>query len=109
LDGEDGADGYPQYEQYLMKRERFFSHGMRLIEGDNIDAVQGYLKDAIAEHILLGWDGLTEEDEITPIPFSKKRARALLDEYPEFYRLVNEFANDLEHYRAEAREVAAGN
>lgn len=61
----------------------------------------------IAETILLGWKGLQDERG-QEIPFSRSAAAQLLTDYPDFRRLVADLADDMEAFRAELLEDAAG-
>jgi len=56
----------------------------------------------MAEHILLDWEGLAENDE--PLPYSKDAARRMLFTYPVFRSRVFEESQTTEYYRRREKE-----
>lgn len=63
---------------------------------------------AFSLHILKDWDGI-DDDEGEPIPFSSAKAEELMTDYRDFYRMVQEFANEQDLYRKAEQEDAEGN
>lgn len=62
--------------------------------------------EAIAEHLLLGWDGVKFKK--APTPYSKEAAAKLL-EIDDFRAEVLRLANEVEHYRYTEEEEAVKN
>lgn len=66
------------------------------------------LKQAIAETILLGWDGITEGDQ--PVPYSPEKALELFnDPGLDLYEFVTLVSNGNARYAAEAAAAAEKN
>lgn len=63
---------------------------------------------AFSLHILKDWHGL-DDDDGKPIPFSPEKAEELMTEHRDFYRMVQEFANEQDLYRKAETEDAEGN
>lgn len=59
-------------------------------------------REAVAETILVDWEGITREG--VPVPYSKEEALSALRQMKDFYELVVGTANSIEHFR-EARLV----
>jgi hypothetical protein len=99
----------PKYEEYLRKLGKPYGRAIRAGQIDN-EAIEEITKKALAKHILLGWEGLENEDG-TPIEYSLETAYKILTdpEYKDFYRMILDFAQDAEAFRNDAREEAAGN
>ncbi len=62
-----------------------------------------------AKHVLVDWKDLLEDDEVTLIPYSSKKAEELLSAYPAFLEEVLEYASRDDEYRAELVEAAVKN
>jgi len=73
----------------------------------NEDEATAELLRIYAETILLGWEGLEEGGET--LEYSKDTAIRLLEEYPDFFRLVRAEASKIEWFRAKQIEEDAGN
>jgi hypothetical protein len=58
--------------------------------------------------VLLGWDGVTDEDGHT-LPFSKKNAKELLEKLPYLFELLQKLASDIANYRPSTAEDDAKN
>ena len=58
------------------------------------EVVEGIVRECMARTVLLDWEGLTEDDEETVIPYSTDKAKELLDAYPEFMQIVHDTACD---------------
>jgi len=72
------------------------------------DVAEQITLEAAAKHILLGWEGLVEDDG-TEIEYSPEKALEVLTEFPEFTDLVFEAAQDLATFAERELEDAAGN
>jgi hypothetical protein len=79
-------------EQRLAKVGKAQQRALRF--GGNAELLKGTTMEAVAHCVLLNWEGLTKEDNVTPIPYSPATAVALFEEYPEFFRTVVELAQD---------------
>lgn len=71
------------------------------------DIAEKIAVEAIAESILLGWEGLTEDGK--KIPYSKEQAIRLLTTYPDFAEQVGQLANDIENFKGEQEAATAKN
>lgn len=58
------------------------------------EVVEGVVKACMARTVLLAWEGLTEDDEETEIPYSTDKALELLTDFPEFFQIVHDAASD---------------
>lgn len=65
--------------------------------------------DKCAEVLVTGWDGLTQDDDVTPIAFSIEAARQVFTEAPAFRRAVVAASVELENFRKTEAEAAAKN
>lgn len=86
---------------------KYFGRSSKIIGIDAKGAVED-MRNAVAEHVLLGWEGLVDDND-QPILYTVDKAKEVLKETPEFYRLVLEYAEDIELYRKAAKEEALGN
>lgn len=97
----------PKYREYIRQRGRALQRQIRRGLLDN-DEMEKLTKDAISLHVLLGWEGLEDEDG-KQIPYSPQKARALFDSHEELYDMVLEYANDAETFKQEDDEKLQGN
>lgn len=65
------------------------------------------VKQAVAETVVLGWEGV--EDEGTPVPFSPEAALELFKKYEKFFEEVLQQAQSFANYREEDRAADSGN
>ena len=63
--------------------------------------------DLYAKCILLGWQGLEENGQ--PVTYSQENAKRLMTKYPDFFKIVQSQARDVELFRLSRREESAGN
>lgn len=63
----------------------------------------------MAQAIIADWEGFTEDDETTLIPFSVKAAEAKLTEYREFRNLVARLVTDDDAFKAQNKAAAVKN
>jgi len=88
--------GNERYESYLRQIGKPMKHQLRRGDADPKES-KSLLIRAIARHVLVDWDGLEEPDEngkLHKIEYSEKKAIQLLEDYPEFYRLILDLGND---------------
>lgn len=64
---------------------------------------------AMSSSILVNWRNLTEDDQVTPIPYSKEKARELLSSCHELFRWVREQCTIDEIFARDQEETEAGN
>lgn len=62
--------------------------------GNNAELQKTVTMEAVAHCVLLGWEGLTEDDEKTAVPYSVERAVKFFTDVPEFFRTIVELAQD---------------
>lgn len=97
--------GNPKHEKLV--RELRKPHERRFRDGKLPDDLATKLAvEAIARTILLGWEGLEDENG-EPMPYSVEKARELLTELKDFRTEVAEIATEAEMYRKESLTEAA--
>lgn len=74
------------------------------------EEIMELIKPAVAEHILIDWKNV-QDDEENPIPCTlEEKNRVFNDpEYKDIYSFITEQSTDWEEYLAELTEDAAGN
>lgn len=95
-----------RYKKYFQKITKPYKRQIRngtLAE----ELAEKLLVDALANTILLDWQGFTRGEEA--FPYSVDNARAFLSESADFRDFVSDAANEMENYRAEELEDARGN
>ena len=78
----------------------------------DIDQIQDVYPKIASKHILLGWEGVQENDadgNPVDLPYSQANAERKLTELPEFASMVMEYAGDFDLFRAEFVEESSGN
>ena len=78
-------------------------------EGVDIHSMLGRDFEGVAHHILVGWDGIVDEDTDTPWEYSVDNAEFLLTEYPTVYDFVVEESAKHVDYRDEYLKELEGN
>lgn len=88
--------GNKGYVKYLTKEVERYK--VTLDVGDDIAAAKSeqIMTEAIAKHILLGWEGISYKGE--PLDYSYENAKTLLA-HKDFKRDVMKFAEDMEAYK----------
>jgi len=99
--------GNPAYEEEIRKLAKPFMRQMRL-GTMSIEDMENLAKKATAHNIIQGWENLEDEDG-TPIKFSKDKALELFDKYPDFYSIVKDVASEAELFRQDDMEEGAKN
>jgi hypothetical protein len=96
-----------KYEEELRKLGKPY---LRQIRMGTVDAqtLEGITIKATARAILKGWENLEGEDG-KPIKFSVEKAEEVMTKYRDFFRMVQEFAQDQEIFRQQVVEEAEGN
>lgn len=97
----------PEYQEAIQKLGRPY---MRQIRNNTIAAadLNRITVKALAKHILLDWENLLDEnDEV--VPYSVAKAEEYLRRYPEFVQMVEDYAQGLDAFQADAQEDAEGN
>jgi hypothetical protein len=73
------------------------------------DVLVDLTKQAASRFVLLDWENLTEDDEVTEIPFTPEKALELFNDCPQFWQLVHDCANDAALFAIDEEEDGAGN
>ncbi len=73
------------------------------------DLVDDLSKQVAAKHILVDWDDILEDDEVTKIPYSHEKALELFREYNEFFTEIMDYAGQDEDFRIEEVSEAVKN
>lgn len=99
--------GNPKYNQRLQELVR--PHRRKVRMGFDED-LEEFVKVAVAEHVLVDWRGLEDEDG-KAIPYSKEKSTELLTNpsYSDLFDFVMDVGGDAAVYREQAIEEAAGN
>lgn len=95
-----------RYKKYFQKITKPYKRQIRngtLAE----ELAEKLLVDALANTILLDWQGFTKEG--ADFPYSVDNARSFLQESADFRDFVSDAANEMENFRAEGLEEARGN
>jgi len=105
-----GRSGTPEYENTLRKLGKPHLRQLRsgTIDADLAKTVEEMQIKALAEHCLLGWQHL-EDDNGQPIEYSRAKAAELMLQHRDFYRQVLELAADIDNFRVETLEESRGN
>lgn len=97
--------------RYLKVLERKSKPYRRAIQQETLDpeVAQQILREAYAEGVVLGWEGITDEATGKEIPFSPAAAAKLFKELPDFFADIQEQAQKAALFRAEVREAEGKN
>lgn len=98
--------------EYLVARQtalKAFEKDYRLKTIDT-EKINNAIKECIAEHILVGWSGITDDDG-NEVVYSKEQALEFFNdpELFEFYDYVVNQASDRANFRQEMNAIAAKN
>ncbi len=96
-----------QYNKYIRKHGKVLSMQARVGTINEQDAIR-LTKKAVANTVLLGWRGITD-DAGAEIPYSVDKAIELFEAFPEFFTTVMDYAQDKALFKLEAQEEARGN
>lgn len=92
-------------ELAAVAKTRTDAFGNLEFEGDD-EANEAFIR-IVAKTVLLDWEGLEEEG--VPVQYSEDEAARIMQQYPEFMRLVTAQAKRLDLFRNKRIEDAAGN
>jgi hypothetical protein len=91
----------PAYKRAL--NDRLKPHLRTLRRGLLSDTTRDQItRDTMAEHILVGWTGLSSGAQA--IEYSVAKAKELLDKYPKLVEIIAEFASDQSLFEEQAIE-----
>ena len=97
----------PKFEEAVRKLSK--PHLRQIRRGTfSSDREKEIVQRALANHVLLGWKNLEDNDD-KPIEYSKEKAYELLGQSRDFYDMVMDYANDAELFKQEEMEEAEGN
>jgi len=101
--------GNRKFEAFLEKIMMEHRSRLRVLRGEGIDPVvrEELTNRAIAETILLGWEGLTENG--VTLEYSKAEAKRLLETYRDFKNIVVEESMRHDAFRLEEQKEAEKN
>lgn len=88
-----GCPAFQESQRQLMKDKAIGFRG----NASETDALE-ITRQAVADTILVDWEGL-QEDDGSPIPFSPAKSRELLLSVTDFYKLVFTEANNVSNFR----------
>jgi len=100
--------GNANFRQYVMKHRKVIQRQMQFggMEED-VSQLEEISLRGMASEILKDWENMVEKEK--KIKYSSDEAYRLLKEYPEFQRLVEGLAEDVELFRGEEEAKALGN
>lgn len=83
----------------------------------DMDVMDDRNKEAVARTILLGWEGLEEDGPVNAegksspikVEYSIEKAIQCFNDYPEFYDMIIEYAQDISLFKGDKEEEAAKN
>lgn len=103
------AEPYPELGQLIKKKyKRADVEDVR--DDQNNELLQRILKEAFCGTVLLGWEGMVDDDEAkTVIPYSEEKAFELFKEYDSFFQMIAQIAQDTDAFRARRIEEQEGN
>ena len=95
------------YEDEIRRLGKPHLRAIRLGTLDN-ETLEKITIKAFSLHILKDWKGI-DDDAGKPIKYSTEKAEELMTEFRDFYKMVQEFANEQELFRKAEIEDAEGN
>lgn len=93
--------GNPAYKAYLQSLLQENQQALKTESPEAEALAQELFKDAAAKHLLVGWSskGIDFADMVD-MPYSYESAKLLM-EMDDFYKLVDDYASGMGHYRLE--------
>lgn len=89
--------------------ERLRPYRKQLEMGTMDEAVaEQILREAYADAVIVGWEGVTDENG-NDLPFTRDNVLKVLEDLPDLFRDIQEQANLLSNFKAEALEDEAKN
>jgi len=95
--------GNKRFQRYLASMAKPFSR-----TSPTNEIAEGILRKAIARHVLMDWENLTEEDG-TDIGYSEEKAVELFESHNDFYMLVQDLSKEVDNFKRTTDEEAEGN
>lgn len=101
----------PAYEAFV--REKTGGRLLRKLASDGPasqqaqDALRVVTREAVARHVLLGWENM-ELNGVT-VPYSPEKALELFNQAPDFFEFVLDEAGNIENFRNDTLEAVKGN
>lgn len=97
-------------DAYVKRMEAKVKPYRRQIQNETIERalLTGILREVFAETVVLGWDGVEDENG-KDMPFSKDNCVKLFTDLPDLFEDVQEQAQKAALFRAEIREADAKN
>ena len=93
--------GNSEYKKYFQKITKPYQKAIRRgVLSDEI--ADKLLIDAMANKIVLGWSGMTEDDK--PVEYSVENCIRILTTYTDLKDQIQEIANEMESFKAEDDE-----
>lgn len=95
------------YQRALEKKTRPFR---RAIQSDTFtnDQAMAVLREVYVETVILGWDGVTDEND-NPIPFTKENCLKLFTDLPDLFSDLMQQASNITLFREDVREEDSKN
>ena len=87
-------------------RESLNKLGRRLNALSDAESIKG-LAEIYADAVIVGWEGVTDE-EGKPLEFNKANVVKVLTDLPEFFRDIQDAAQNLELFRAQQKAEISG-
>lgn len=100
--------GSRDYDRNLQLGVRKDRRAMRSGDSQSADALEKLAMKAASETILVGWEGLVDDDG-QGVPYSAETALSLFQANYKFYKDVVEIATDMSQTALEALEAERGN
>jgi hypothetical protein len=99
--------GNPRYKAMIRNAGKSQRMATQLTGNIDMDAIEELTLKAIANHVLLDWKNL-EDDDGDQIPYSVDKAMELL-QIQDFRSIVEAIASDAQHFRDSDLEATKGN
>ena len=96
----------PKYKEHRTELLRPYMQAIRSGK-DDVDVVE-HIKPAIARHLLIGWQNITDDKGRT-IEYSEKAALELLNELPDMVNLILAAASNKDQYRLQVQKESEKN
>lgn len=97
--------GNKGYDEEIRKLTR---EDLKAIRRGDDARVEAAVKTAMSRHVLVGWEGLTDDDG-QPVPYSHEKALELLRGSYEFFKDIQRIAAELAGEKAALMEDSEGN
>lgn len=88
--------GNKKYNKLLEKLVKPHRHALRSRNVPD-ELIEKLMAEAMAGTILLDWKGFTLEGK--DLPYSQSTAKEMLQAYPDFRKMIDEFSNDINSFK----------